>query len=160
MPHDNTATDSELLASWTVDAIGLGRLQLAEALLRLANQARKVEGATLVRMAGQTRDESPVRPYIVRDVPDGPTGNGDADLARAEVAATAIFGAVQEKQLGVPESSRCVAFVVDSGFESACNMPIYWNHGHVGDQNQPMVSAGWFHVDPAADQHHQAVRGE
>jgi hypothetical protein len=160
MPHDNTATDSELLASWAIDAIGRGRLQLAEAIIRLANQARRVETATLVPMAGQTRDEQPVRPYLVPQPVDGPTGNGDADLKRAEAAATAIFGAVREQQLEVPESARCVAFVIDSGHETSCDHPIYWAHGHVGDLTGPAVSAGWFHVDPALDQHHAAVRGE
>lgn len=177
MPHDGTATDSELLASWAIDAIGGGRLQLAEALIRLANQARRVETATLVPMAGTTRDELPVRPYagpqLVRDIPpaeqvhhivgfapDGPTGNGDADIARAEAAATAIFGAVREQHLDVPESARCVAFMIDSGHETTCDHPIYWAHGRVGDLSGPAVSAGWFHVDPAMDQHHAAVRGE
>jgi hypothetical protein len=186
MPHDATATDSELLGSWAIDAIGSGKLQLAEALIRLANQARRVESATLVPMAGRTRDEQPVRPYLVpqhidgptlvpmagrtRDeqpvrpylVPqhiDGPTGNGDADLKRAEAAATSIFGAVREQHLDVPESARCVAFVIDSGHETSCDHPIYWAHGGVGDLTGPAVSAGWFHVDPKIDQHHAAVRG-
>jgi hypothetical protein len=172
MPHDDTATDSELLASWTVDAIGRGRLQLAEALLKLANQARRMESAALVRMAGQTRDEQPVRAYsgptLVRDVPqgeqehrpvsfghDGPTGNGDADLARAELAATAIFGKVAEQELGVPIGERCRAVDTSSGHE--CHQAIWWAHGHVGDASTPAVRAGWRHVDPSWDSHHEAI---
>ncbi len=149
MPHDATATDSELLAKWTVEAIQLDRLSLAQALIRLAVQARAVESATLVRMAGSTRDEQPARPYIVRDVPDGPTGNGDADLARAEAAATAIFGKVAEKELNVPvDGTRCVSEDRSSGWE--CHQAIWW----VQRPNEPGY---WAHVDPAHDDHHQAI---
>ncbi len=152
MPHDATATDSELLAKWTVEAIQLDKLSLAQALIRLAVQARAVESATLVRMAGQTRDEQPVRPYLVPQPVDGPTGNGDADLARAEAAATAIFGKVAEKDLNVPvPGSRCAAYDVGApGTE--CNAAIWWRaaQGH--------VDGGWWeHVDSAWDDHHQAV---
>jgi hypothetical protein len=169
MPHDNTATDSELLASWTIDAIGRGRLQLAEALLRLANQARRIETARLVPMAGPTRDEQPARLHVVRhDGADGSTAYEAVATMNSpsqapplvEAAATAIFGAIREQQLDVPESARCVAFMIDSGHETTCDHPIYWAHGRVGDLTGPAVSAGWFHVDPAMDEHHAAVRGE
>lgn len=166
MPHDATATDSELLASWTSQAINLGRLELAEALIRLAIQARRVESATLVRMAGSTRDEQPARPYtgpqLVREIPpaeqvhtplpfgaDGPTGNGDADLARAEAAATAIFGRVAEKELNVPvDGTRCVSEDRSGGWE--CHQAIWW-------VQRPDEPGYWAHVDAAHDDHHQAM---
>lgn len=93
----------------------------------------------------------------------GPTGNGNRDVPElASEAQTELFGAVRETDLETPPHGRCVALIETHGpggerNRLECHEVIIWDHGHVGDASTPAVRAGWRHLDPAFDQHHNPV---
>lgn len=169
------ATDSELAASWAAECLTSGRIELGAALARLAAQADRVERSQRVRnvpVLGATRDEAPrpaVEPtpihdgalYAHHEPVSGPTGNGDADLARerAELAQTAVFGPVTEPVLDVPPTRHCRATIMRDGVRDTCHGVLYWEAGTTGDATTAPTSAGWRHVHPNLEQDHPPYLG-
>lgn len=86
--------------------------------------------------------------------PAGPTGNGDADLARE--AATEVFGAPTSPAYGGPPAAKCAGEIVrDRGterFREPCPSPLYWVAEGSNRDN-----GTWHHVDPQYDQLHIPV---
>lgn len=163
------ATDSQLAAAWAAECLSAGRVELGLALARLAAQAQRVERSAAnvraVPLLGSTRDERPreaapapaaifEQTQAAYGAPDGPTGNGDADLARE--AATQIFGTPQPAQLDAPETRRCVATVARDGVATECRGVLYWQHGTTGNDFHPAVPAAWRHVHGDLEQDHPA----
>jgi hypothetical protein len=83
---------------------------------------------------------------VVRDaLAAGPTGNGNADLAREEAAATALMGRP------VPPASRCVAMITKGAQYLPCDTPIYL------EQHDPEAEGPyWLHIDTGLNTHHDA----
>lgn len=158
--NSDPRSDAQLLADWSMEAIRIGRLQVGEAILRLAIQAYRTEQAesadqraaraerntVRVPFLGATRSETPRLRAVA---PAGPTGNGDADLAREHAAATAIIP-IDHNSPGIDR--RCRALDVHMGIESECHGAVYWvpAAGAVGD-------GYWRHVDTALDNAHVPV---
>lgn len=167
-------TDSERLAGWAIIATQEHRLELAESLLRLALQARRVEAHEALQAVhrpadprivevpfiGSTRPEE-ARPPRLRVATYGPTGNGDADLKRetAELAesAAAALNATQVMQGPSTVDRRCVEQVLKGNVYKLCHGAIWWRPGGVGDASSPATLAQWVHVDEALDADHRAV---
>lgn len=84
---------------------------------------------------------------------EGPTGNGDRDLAATAAAAqTEVF------PTSVPDSpARCETLITAHGITEPCRQGIYWRTGRIGDASTPAQSAGWLHIDPALDADHNAT---
>jgi hypothetical protein len=132
--NDPNVSDAERAAHWSIIATEEGRYELAEALLRIAIQASRKLPAAPARPAPDVP-----RPPALTVVMQGPTGNGNADLAR-EAAAIGHAAPVRENR-------RCEARVINGNFEAECNGGVAW---------EP-TSYRWYHVDPELDQDHYAA---
>lgn len=150
--HFAPLTDTQKLGIWASEALTEGRYELAKALTDLALQSHRVEQRNRVRnvpLTGQTREEAPARQ-------NGPTGNGDADLAReTALAETAVFSRTLAAAVP-PETRRCVALEVQDGVSGPCHGVLYWQHGSVGDDQNPPTLGIWKHVHEDLDHHHDA----
>lgn len=128
-------TDTERLAGWAVLATEEGRFELAEALLRLAIQAQRVE-----------RDNTPppapayTGPRLVNPIPtDDQVVPKLVTFAAAAVqnGATAII----ERPLVTAPNRRCQAIV---GETEECGAGVGWD----------ATAYRWYHVDPELDRDH------
>jgi hypothetical protein len=152
----NRPSDTAKLASWAQEALAEERLELAEALVRLALQASRMDkkprnGGTIgqgavvhVPFAGQTRPEVPMR----APRPAGPTGDGEADLERearaiVQTAATAVFN----KPTSVPDARRCMGWMEKDGVAAPCSGGLYYS-----DERRV-----WLHVDHNLDGDHTPI---
>ena len=175
-------SDAEWAARQAELALKDGRYRLAASFAALADRAQQQARAEIVDvpMRGTTRDEAPAgsahgapdfRPEDYRTpiadqlaetnvIPfaqgQGPTGNGDADLAAAAAEAkTEIFGQVKGATDGaVPQPRRCQASVLRDGVNDVCGGGIHI----VGWQQNNDVPV-WSHVDHRLDANHQAWPG-
>lgn len=158
-------TDAETAALWAIEALREGRYNLGAALARIAAQAAIVEArpAVMVPLVGVTRPEYP------RDE------NGRAEDDRQEAAAIAAelerrhAAAVTElfpQPVDAPadpvpqgtHTARCAAVDLSDGNGPwDCHEAIYWQPGRVGTGTELPIAARWQHLNPATDQHHQAV---
>lgn len=151
-PQLDQRTDAELLADWSIEATRMGRLEVAEALLRLAIQATRADQQAraprppFIGLVGQVRSDAP---RLRAAAPAGPTGNGDADLDREQVAATAIIG-IHHNSPGIDR--RCRAKVLQGNVYDECHGAAYWvpAAGNTGDGH-------WRHVDTELDNDHVPV---
>lgn len=158
---DNVSTDSERAAQISIMLTQEGRLELAEAVLRLAIQAYRVEAGQSrtvdVPFAGHTRPEKPVR-LIRPATPEEATptnitfersASGVPTISAASVTAVMAAPAVADR--------RCVAKVLQENRYVDCHGAIYWVPGVVGDANFPARQARWDHVDDELNADHNAV---
>ena len=163
--NDPQITDAEIVANWSIDAVRAGRVELAEALLRIAAQAvrstpphpRAPQAVPVVDVpfVGATREETP-RPKL-RVATYGPTGNGDVDLQResADLASTAVMQAPPGTL-----DRRCTFQVVKGNHYQECHGAVYWVHGQIGDTSTPAMVGRWEHVDDELNNdHHAFVEG-
>lgn len=153
-------TDAEIAAEFSVQAVRAGRLELAEALLRVAMQAHRAErrpDVVDVPFAGHTRHEAP---RLRAAAPAGPTGDGDADLRREVTqlapAATAVIPMPTGEQISTNEGSRCVAKMLKGNVYAECHGALMWMPATAGGPAAPFTEAHWAHVDRALEQDHQA----
>lgn len=152
--------------------LGVGLANLALRAARAAGRYARVNHLTAadivnVPFLGATRDEQPrntdnacsdewqpahaagSRPdscaTCSAGLPPGPTGNGDADLQRAE---TSIFNAVDTAGMPAPESSRCKVMETrrdgNNVMINPCRRVIFLEH----------ETGVWRHLDPAWDADH------
>lgn len=155
-------SDSEIAAQFSIQATQAGRLELAEALIRVAMQAYRAERrpeTVDVPFAGHTRHEYP-RLRTAAPV-EGPTGNGDADLQREQAqlapAATAVIQMPTGEQISANEGSRCAAKVLKGNVYTECHGAVLWMPAAGGGPaGGPFVEAHWAHVDRMLEQDHQA----
>ncbi len=149
---DTTLTDAEIAANWSIEATRAGRLELAEAALRIAMQAQRSgtrhPKSVEVPLAGHTRHEYP---RLRAAAPEhGPTGNGGADALAP--AATAVI----PTPAGEHEGSRCVAKVLKGNVYAECHGAVLWVPATAGGPAVPFVEAHWAHVDRLLEQDHKA----
>lgn len=145
--QDPPLTDAQCCAFWAAQALQEGRIELGRALANLAAQAQRIE-ARMVPMIGQTREE---RPRAETPPAAEVTGNGDADLARAEAAQTQIFGRPPDLAPDVPDHDRCshpiqnaLAGMVNT---TPCHVVVWWDSDH----------GVWHHIEPNLDHDHAPV---
>lgn len=159
---DTNLTDAEIAANWSIEATRAGRLELAEAALRIAMQAQRSgtpnRKIVEVPFAGHTRHEYP---RLRTAAPaEGPTGNGDADLQREQAqlapGATAVIPMPTGDQISLNEGSRCVAKVLKGNVYAECHGAVLWVPATSGGPASPFVEAHWAHVDRVLEQDHQA----
>lgn len=132
----STLTDAQLVASYAREALELGRYPLGAELAKLADRAARV-GA---RPAGHDAAQSALFGHRVADVP--------------------LIGSTREEQ---PRGSRapaiCQEVVEENGSRRICGQPVGWAAGSVGDEHNPPVQAGWYHLDPEITDHVVVVAG-
>lgn len=152
--QDTAATDAQIVTEYAVDALRAGRFNLARALTSLAARITEVPqpiqgyGSSWVANHVEPAPQITPAPPTLRVVLDGPTGNGDRDLARAEAAATAVMARP------VPQSDRCAAIDPGAVVPIPCGHPIYLE---TRDDQGNQVDPFWLHVDPSINTHHDAV---
>lgn len=162
-PQEQTVTsnaqmsDGERAAQISIQLTQEGRLELAEAVLRLAIQAHKAESTppriVNVPFAGATREEPPAngrRPYPVGD--RGP----EEVIPAATYVSAALSDGASTAVMDAGQTARCAVKIRKGEHLLPCDAGIFWQHGAVGDENTVARLAGWYHVDGTWDDHHEA----
>jgi hypothetical protein len=150
MINDPNVSDAEIAAQWSVDAVRAGRVELAEALMRIAAQAVRAARRTVdVPFAGHTRAEQPRNVVYTRDENGVPAIVDDSaevpGIAKQGAAVTAIMRAPSVRN-SIPEGRRCEAEIryAESTIPGMCDQGVWWNEG-IGR---------WLHVDGTLDENH------
>lgn len=153
MTPQDTRTDAEIAAAWSIEATTAGRYELAEAALRIAIQAHRLTqaGTTAVPVPifGATRDEQPRRPYLRAAAPLAD------DKASTQILPAAIAEAAEMPGI----DRRCTEKILQGNVYAPCHGALYWVKPHQNEAGL-QLQGYWRHLDTDLDNDHVPVYAE